>query len=492
MDENKQEDQRHCAECGAEIASDAPEGICPRCVLQGAADDVERETVAQTATLPGMEPPTVEEITAAFPQFEVLELIGSGGMGAVFKVRQPRLDRVVALKVLPRRLAEEAQFVGRFHREARALAKLNHPNIVAVHDFGESGGFPYLLMEYVDGANLREAMRAGKCTPEEAFAVVPEICAALQYAHDEGVLHRDIKPENLLLDTRGRVKIADFGIAKLVGEEIGVEPQLTGSLVPGTPQYMAPEQLERTSDVDHRADIYSLGVVFYEMLTGELPIGRFAAPSEKTGVGGTVDDIVFRSLSKEPDQRQQSAGDFKTQVEGAAGEPMPSTSAAKSTPKRPRRLGKIAVGSILLGGSMLLFLMVPIVVQLSQAQFKQRTLDLRQEMDEEMRAARAEEAKLKIRAVTAWNGRSEIPEMERLRYTEAHTESLAHVRALEEEHQAKLRNREQSRRTTMMTASLIIVGIWILCGAVAIAGIALMVSGWRARRAARLSNSQPE
>ena len=308
-----------CPTCGNEIPAHAPGGLCPRCVLEGAIEEgLAGETLAATRTAArlGLEPPSLEEIREAFPQFEILELIGSGGMGAVFKVRQPKLDRLVALKVLPKSLAGDEMFTERFTREARALAKLNHPNIVAVHDFGESdtGGFHFLLMEFVDGANLREAMRAGKFTPTQAFAVVPEICAALQYAHDEGVLHRDIKPENLLLDIKGRVKIVDFGIAKLVGAE--VEAPLTGSYAPGTPQYMAPEQIEHPADVDHRADIYSLGVVFYEMLTGELPIGRFAAPSEKAQVGGEVDDIVFRTLEKEPERRQQSAGEVKTQVEG--------------------------------------------------------------------------------------------------------------------------------------------------------------------------------
>src|SRR6185503_14751412 len=144
------------------------------------------------------------------------------------------------------------------------LARLNHPNIVSVFDFGQTGGFYYLLMEYVDGVNLRQAMRAGRFSPGEA----------LQYAHEQGVLHRDIKPENILLDAKGRVKIADFGIAKLVGED---QPNVTltntGAAL-GTPHYMAPEQLKSPGDVDQRADIYSLGVVFYEMLTGELPIGR--------------------------------------------------------------------------------------------------------------------------------------------------------------------------------------------------------------------------
>jgi predicted Ser/Thr protein kinase len=254
-------------------------------------------------------------LAAAFPQLEILELVGRGGMGFVFKARQPHLDRMVALKLLPDKLAGDAQFAERFNREGRVLARLNHPNIVSVYDFGRTGGFYYLLMEYIDGVNLRQAMRAGRFSPAEALSVVPKICEALQYAHDQGILHRDIKPENILLDAKGRVKIADFGIAKLVGED---RPNLTltntGAAL-GTPHYMAPEQLESPGNVDHRADIYSLGVVFYELLTGELPIGRFAAPSAKTPVPSTVDDVVFRTLEKDRERRYQSAGEMKTQVE---------------------------------------------------------------------------------------------------------------------------------------------------------------------------------
>ncbi len=256
-----------------------------------------------------------ERIAAAFPQLEILELIGRGGMGFVFKARQPHLDRFVALKLLPDKLAKDAQFAERFNREGRVLAKLNHPNIVSVFDFGQTGGFYYLLMEYVDGVNLRQAMRAGRFSPGEALSIVPKVCEALQYAHEQGILHRDIKPENILLDAKGRVKIADFGIAKLVGED---QPSFTltntGAAL-GTPHYMAPEQLEKPSTVDHRADIYSLGVVFYEMLTGELPIGRFAAPSSKTPVGTSVDEVVFRTLEKDRERRFQSASEMRTQVQ---------------------------------------------------------------------------------------------------------------------------------------------------------------------------------
>jgi predicted Ser/Thr protein kinase len=235
-------------------------------------------------------------------------------MGLVFKARQRKLDRSVALKLLPQKPGADPAFCERFRREARVLARLSHPNIVAVHDFGEAGPFFYLLMEYVDGVNLRQAMQSGRFTPAQALALVPKICDALQYAHEEGVLHRDIKPENLLLDMRGRVKIADFGIAKLLGETKDITLTASGSAI-GTPHYMAPEQLERPQEVDQRADVYSLGVVFYEMLTGELPIGRFAPPSEKAPIDPRLDRVVLRSLEKERERRYQSAGDVKTQVE---------------------------------------------------------------------------------------------------------------------------------------------------------------------------------
>jgi hypothetical protein len=177
-------------------------------------------------------------------------------------------------------------------------------------------------MEYIDGVNLREALRAERFTPEQALSVVPKLCEALQYAHDEGVLHRDIKPENILLDTKGRVKLADFGIAKLGGEAVAVTSITgTGSTL-GTPAYMAPEQIERPGTVDHRADIYSLGVVFYEMLTGELPLGRFAPPSKKTPVDTRIDDIVLRALEKERELRQQSATELRTQVENVTSHPV--------------------------------------------------------------------------------------------------------------------------------------------------------------------------
>jgi len=268
---------------------------------------------------------------------EILELIGRGSMGFVYKARQTRLDRLVALKLLPEARARDPHFTERFNREGRVLAKLNHQNIVSIFDFGKAEDFYFLVMEYVDGVNMRQAMQAGRFSPSEALSIVPKICEALQYAHDQGVLHRDIKPENILLDSKGRVKIADFGIAKLVGEDpASVTLTGTGSAL-GTPHYMAPEQLEKPAQVDHRADIYSLGVVFYEMLTGELPIGRFAPPSRKTPLDERVDQIVLRALEKERELRQQSANEVKTEVEGvSATSPPPAlASRAPASPESP-------------------------------------------------------------------------------------------------------------------------------------------------------------
>jgi serine/threonine protein kinase len=286
--------------------------LCPRCLLLGVAAPTEPGN--GTGGLKPA-PPSIERLAGAFPQLEIIELIGQGGMGCVFKARQSQLDRVVALKILPESLAADMKFAERFAREARALASLSHPNIVTVHDFGRADDFYYLLMEHVDGVNLRQALRAGRFTPEQALAIVPPLCDALQFAHDRGIVHRDIKPENILLDRAGAVKVADFGIARMVASnsepdsdrtapKTGLPAQaasgaadpvatgLTGKGMAGTPGYMAPEQRGEPHRADHRADIYSLGVVFYEMLTGKPPSDRIRArPAIGPGESGRAGDV---------------------------------------------------------------------------------------------------------------------------------------------------------------------------------------------------------
>lgn len=325
MNESMTTNDGRCPGCGTELEAGACDGLCPVCLMQGAMTPTAGGTAGGSP--PGV--PALEAVQAAFPQLEVVRLIGSGGMGAVFLARQPHLDRMVALKVIPAQgTAGGREFAARFEREGRLLARLHHPNIVTIHDSGRAGEFYYLVMEYVEGVTLREAMRASQFTPAEALALVPKICEALQYAHEEGILHRDIKPENILLDLRGRVKLADFGIAKLMGPRAtaenpppsGEQPEAptvltkAGAML-GTPRYMAPEQAARPEEVDHRADIYSLGVVIYELLTGELPPAPFAPPSERADVDRRIDAIVQQALERERRKRQQSAAELKTQVE---------------------------------------------------------------------------------------------------------------------------------------------------------------------------------
>ena len=316
----------NCPRCGATLPTDAPKGLCPRCL---ATMNLATETVLTGADSLAAQPLlSPAELAPHFPQLEILECLGRGGMGVVYKARQKSLNRFAALKLLAPERVSDAKFAQRFTHEAQALATLNHPSIVTIYDFGQAGGFYFLLMEFVDGVNLRQAMKAGRFTPEQALAVVPPVCEALQYAHEHGIVHRDIKPENLLLDKEGRVKIADFGIARMLGGDARMTPsdkpqtkstENEGTLASaaGTPQYMAPEQkAHRTTD--HRADIYSLGVVLYEMLTGELPADKLQPPSRKVQIDVRLDEIVLRALEKSPELRYQTAVEFRTQVEALA------------------------------------------------------------------------------------------------------------------------------------------------------------------------------
>lgn len=295
-------------------------------------------------------PLTPEELAPHFPQLEILECLGRGGMGVVYKARQKSLNRLVALKLLAPERADDPQFAARFEKEAQALAALNHPHIVGVYDFGsvvQSSGLPsdesrglnhiyFLLMEFVDGVNLRQLLQTKRLTPKEALSIVPPVCDGLQCAHDHGIVHRDIKPENLLIDKAGTVKIADFGIAKIVGESGAAVPAaLNAGETPaphsfplGTPDYASPEQANGTAD--HRADIYSLGVVLYEMLTGERPKENITPPSKRVQVDVRIDEIVLRALEKTPELRFATAAEFRTQVEAVTNDAGPSVPPAMS------------------------------------------------------------------------------------------------------------------------------------------------------------------
>jgi serine/threonine protein kinase len=368
-------EERVCTECGGKLPADTPQGLCPQCLMKlglpssadadkAVASDDQGDVPTSVTPPAGFVPPEPTELADQFPQLEILELLGQGGMGAVYKARQKQLDRLVALKILPPQIGETEAFAERFTREAQSLAKLNHPRIVSVHDFGHTeAGLYYFIMEFVDGTDLRRVMQTGELSPVEALAIVPQICEALQYAHEEGIVHRDIKPENILLDKKGRVRIADFGLAKLLDRPATTYTLTRAGQKMGTPHYMAPEQIEHPGQVDHRADIYSLGVVFYEMLTGELPLGRFPAPSQKVQVDVRLDQVVLHSLEKEPERRYQHVSEVKTDVEAiaAGGEPAPSSDVAgESEEAIGQRLRIPAIGLMISGA--VNFLCLPLVL----------------------------------------------------------------------------------------------------------------------------------
>ena len=284
---------------------------CPACGRKAAVAESAREVVCDCGRRfdPAARPTVGDPFLGRdLSGYRVEEVIGSGGMGTVYRAKQLSLGRAVALKVLPPNVADDPHFVGRFHREAEILAQLSHPNVVQVIDRGVVDGRYFIVMEYVEGMNLRALVRRGRVPAKEACRIVAAVLEALDYAHRRGVVHRDIKPENVLIREDGIVKVADFGLSRFLGTD-GIDTRLTRThLVLGTYEYMAPEQRESSRDADSRADIYAAAVVLYEMLTGELPIGRFDLPSERVpGLDARLDAILERGLAKDPDRRFERA-----------------------------------------------------------------------------------------------------------------------------------------------------------------------------------------
>jgi serine/threonine-protein kinase len=259
-----------------------------------------------------------------FGAYRILEPLGRGGMASVYKAYEAALDRYVALKVLPGEFLHDETFAERFRREAKVVARLEHPNIIPIHAFGIEGGIPWMAMRLISGGALSSLLRGGRLTHERIITILRGVADALDYAHGKGVVHRDVKPQNILLDEAERVYLADFGIAKMV-EGSGALTQ-TG-MITGTPQYMAPEQATG-QPVDQRVDIYALGVVAYEMLTGAVP---FAADTPVAVLmkhvtepmpippASTVPEPLVRALlkgmAKKPEERWASAGAFVRALE---------------------------------------------------------------------------------------------------------------------------------------------------------------------------------
>ncbi|MDP6560772.1 MAG: protein kinase, partial [Candidatus Binatia bacterium] len=307
-----------CPNCGEKVSS--PSDLTAR--LATCRCGAEFPIAAEATMLPQAPAPQtsspVPEIDV--PGYQILNPIGSGGMGTVYQAVQQSLGRKVAIKVLPKDLASDPHFVSRFEREAAALAQLSHPNIVNIIDRGQAGAIFYFVMELIEArsggpSSLRELIDKGLLAPEQVTGYACQIAGALTAAHAKGIIHRDIKPSNVLVDETGNARVVDFGIAQLIQGGPDAQPQLTlaGSAI-GTPRYMSPEQRQDGSSADARSDIYSLGFVLYEMLTGLIPEGVFELPSE-LGHDPAWDEIIEKAIRRNPDLRYSSMQEFLRALE---------------------------------------------------------------------------------------------------------------------------------------------------------------------------------
>jgi len=309
---NLEKHDTRCQKCGSEIRQAI--GVCPRCILTQAVESIAAsDHPALGAMAVSGRCPSIDSLNEQFPDFEFHELLGRGGSGWTFRATQKSLSRSVAIKLISR-TTSHAEALERFQREAGILAKLNHPSIVTVHDFGIQDQFLYIVMEFVPGTTLRRLIAPGKLKSERVIGIGKQICDALDYAHAKGLVHRDIKPENILVvssEPEVEIRLADFGISRMALERDSMGGLTRTGLIIGTPFYMAPEQQVPGKSIDRRTDIFSVGVVLYELLTGQLPQGNFPPPSKLSDCNGALDKIVMKALNNDPNLRFESAASLK-------------------------------------------------------------------------------------------------------------------------------------------------------------------------------------
>ncbi len=331
---------KSCPKCRAALPSAATDGLCPNCLMNEALQPTQVSDASKPRHSAILTP---EMLAPFFPQYEILRMLGRGGMGAVYLARQISLNRLVAIKVLPADLGESDQgFAERFKNEAQAMAQLSHPGIVAVYDFGQTtNGLLYIVMEYIEGTDVQLMLASqGRLHSAHAMAITAHVCDALQYAHSCGIIHRDIKPSNIMVGNNGVVKVADFGLAKMSqGQTTGLTQN---GMAMGTPHFMAPEALTLGSAVDQRADIYAVGVMLYQMLTGKLPQGMFEMPSfQVPGLDPRYDRIVAKALRDDREQRYQAAGELRHDLDAILTQPvektMPEAEEVKALPPVEQR-----------------------------------------------------------------------------------------------------------------------------------------------------------
>lgn len=259
--------------------------------------------------------PSLEEIQALLPNLEILDYIGHGGMGTYYKARQPRLARLVAIKILLVDPGSDASLIEGFTREARAMAGLTHPHIIGIYDFSPIGSTLYIIMEHVEGETLEWLIESRGFGLQEVITILTQVCNALDYAHEQGVIHRDLRLGNTMLDNAGQVKVGDFGLARLIGEELFRHNLTEANEAMGTMDYVAPEQHEPGITVDLRADIYSIGLMLYKLTTRTLPRGAFVPPSHFVpDLDPRVDEIVIRCMQRDPNNRYQTIAEVLTEL----------------------------------------------------------------------------------------------------------------------------------------------------------------------------------
>jgi serine/threonine protein kinase len=329
--------------------------------------------------------------------YRIMEQVGRGGMATVYKAYQPAMDRHVAVKVLSAHFMQDPSFVERFEREARTIARLEHPHILPVHDYGKApDGTTYIVMRYINAGTLSDLLKQGPLSVNEIVHLFSQIGDALAYAHEQGILHRDMKPSNILIDPRNQAFLTDFGLARIIEGD----SHLTGSMIVGTPAYMAPEQ-GQGRPADKRSDIYALGVVLYEMVTGRPPfeaetpmavmIKHMTEPlplpsTLNPNLSPAVERVILKALAKEPEARYQSVTDMVRVLQEAVTEmptlpsmPKPTPSPIQTTPaalprkakpaQRPAWLIPVLAGVALLvavGAAITLFFSLPTLPKTEQ------------------------------------------------------------------------------------------------------------------------------
>ncbi|MFC0019614.1 protein kinase domain-containing protein [Roseibacillus persicicus] len=321
-----------CRSCGRELTR-GESGFCPSCLFGTA--------IAQLAEQDEELAPAWEVMEDYLTDYEFHGELGRGGTGVVYEATERKSGEPVAVKVLAPSLAKNPEFVERFRREAKVMSELKHPSVVTVRTWGEQNGLLFLVMEYLPSGSLAELLqRVKRLSLEEAVSLLLPVCDGLDHSHQRGILHRDIKPGNLLLDTRGQLKVADFGLAKILGRESEAGLTVTNATM-GTPRYMAPEQMAEGGVVDARTDVYALGVVLYEMLTGKTPGGNFALPSELLPVGEKVDEVILKAMSDQASDRFRSIELFGNALESLVHKPFSRIKASVLTAASVTLLGLV-------------------------------------------------------------------------------------------------------------------------------------------------------